>query len=170
MGIAIFLKKNPCNKHNNIDKRGHRKRKCSTHNKDTCHWTNKNWSQRQRPAWFSHWTQLLLVLPLLMVLPHWGEKQSHQGARAAPLSLVGLSYSSGQSLQHHAQRNRTGDWQGTGDSVCMFDTDGPSAGASETKWPTSRFRYLTFPAENMMWMVWNNPKTPASLSVPRTLG
>lgn len=111
-----------------------------------------------------------MVLPLLMVLPHWGEKQSHQGARAAPLSLVGLSYSSGQSLQHHTQRNRTGDWQGTGDSVCMFDTDGPSAGASETKWPTSRFRYLTFPAENMMWMVWNNPKTPASLSVPRTLG
>lgn len=120
-----------------------------------------------KTAWFSHWTQLLLVLPLLMVLPRWGGKQCHQGVTAVPPSPVGLIYTSGQSLQNYTQRNRTADWQDTGDSVCKSDTDSPSAGASRTKWPTSRFQCLTFPAESIMWMVWNNAKTPASLSVPK---
>lgn len=99
-----------------------------------------------------------------MVLPHWRENQSHQDARAVPVLYDSAI------PQGNAQRNRAGDWQGTGDAVCRSATDNPSlCWSKQDKVANFQVPVLGFPAENTLWMVWNNAKTPASLSVPRTL-
>lgn len=106
MGITIFLKKNPCNKHNNIDKRGCQKREFSTRIFTTEQTKTHPKDGAQCGFFLLNSAAIGAATPDGLVTL--GDKQSRQSARAAPPSPAGLSYTSEQSLQSYAQK--TGDW------------------------------------------------------------
>lgn len=106
MGITIFPKKNPCNKHNNIDKRGCQKREFSTRIFTTEQTKTHPKDSAQCGFFLLNSAAIGAATPDGLVTL--GDKQSRQSARAAPPSPAGLSYTSEQSLQSYAQK--TGDW------------------------------------------------------------